>query len=133
MGWALLHVLGGQIIYGLLFAPTPISLACLSRASHKVPSLPRGTGVPKEVEPLQTRNTFTTGFGVAAEQAVLFLNEVPTENDVLPLLCIFPANPAKGKPSSILPQSSPSQGLPPTPFLGLTEAALDAQQDQHLK
>lgn len=63
----------------------------------------RGTGIPGEVESLQTRNTFTAGFGVTAEKTVLFLNEVPAENDVLPLLCIFPANPARGKPSLILP------------------------------
>lgn len=55
--------------------------------------------VSGEMEPLQTRNTFATGFGVAAEKAVLFLNEVPAENDVLPLLCIFPANPARGNPA----------------------------------
>jgi len=82
------------------------------------------------VEPLQTKNTFTAGFGVAAEKAVLFLNEVPAENDVLPLLCIFPANPATGKPGSILPQSGPSLGLPQKPSMGLTGAALGAQQDQ---
>lgn len=46
------------------------------------------------MKPLQTSNTFSTSFGVTAEQAVLFFNEVPTENDVLPLLSIFPANSA---------------------------------------
>lgn len=51
------------------------------------------------VEPLQTRNTFTAGFGVAAEKTMLFLNEVPAKNDVLPLLCIFPANPVRGNPA----------------------------------
>lgn len=64
------------------------------------------------MEPLWTRNTFTTSFGVAAEKAVLFLNEVPAENDVLPLLCIFPANPAGGNPAQSFLKADPPWASP---------------------
>lgn len=54
---------------------------------------------------------------------MLFLNEVPAENDVLPLLSIFPANPAPEKPKSY---SSLKQHLPgpaPKTILGIDRSS----------
>lgn len=62
---------------------------------------------------------------------MLFFNEVPTENDVLPLLSILPANPA-GEIQLNPPSEQLLFSLPPAPSLELTGATLAALQDQNL-
>lgn len=62
---------------------------------------------------------------------MLFFNEVPTENDVLPLLSIFPANPA-GEIQLNPPSKQPLLSQPPTPSLEPTGETLGALQDQNL-
>lgn len=62
---------------------------------------------------------------------MLFFNEVPAENDVLPLLSIFPANPAEEIQLNS-PSKQPFLTLPPAPSLELTGATLGALQDQNL-
>lgn len=88
----------------------------MSNGLANLTSSPKPRAGPQD-EPGQTEadrapqdiSTFTTGPRVTAEKAVLFLDEVPTENNVLPLLCIFPANPVGEKAaqaSCICPQTS---------------------------
>lgn len=62
---------------------------------------------------------------------MLFFNEVPAENDVLPLLSILPANPA-GEIQLNPPSQQLLLSLPPAPSLELTGATLGALQDQNL-
>lgn len=81
---------------------------------------------PGLTEPLRTISTFTAGPRVTAEKAVLFLDEVPTENNVLPLLCIFPANPVGEKAArASCPQTSPKISC-----FGLQKYSLDLHHQQ---
>lgn len=49
----------------------------------------------------QDSTTFSTSPGVAPEDAVLLLDEVPTQDDVLPPLCIFSAHSVEESRGSI--------------------------------
>ena len=63
--------------------------------------------------------TFTSPAGVAPEDTVLLFDEMPAQNDVLPLLRVLPAHPARSWPSApwaqrtVMPPPGPHH--PPQP------------------